>query len=88
MGPLAIHESVPPVTRTTDDPRTTWLLQADDDALAITPRATAPALWRRITRRGRPIDESAPSVTMRCSATECSRSSDALRRPRRRSGAR
>ena len=45
---------MPPVTRTADDPGTSWLLHADDDALAITPRASAPALWQRITRVGRP----------------------------------
>jgi glycine cleavage system aminomethyltransferase T len=47
--------AVPPATRTSDDPRTSWLLHADDDALAITPRGSGPGLWRRITRAGRPL---------------------------------
>ena len=54
-GPGHDPRAVPPVTRTADDPRTSWLLHADDDALAITPRAAAPALWQRITRTGRPM---------------------------------
>jgi glycine cleavage system aminomethyltransferase T len=53
-GPGRDPRAVPPVTRTADDPGTSWLLHADDDALAITPRASAPALWQRITRTGRP----------------------------------
>jgi hypothetical protein len=52
-GPTRDPRAVPPATRTADDRRTSWLLHADDDALAITPRASAPALWRRITRTGR-----------------------------------
>jgi len=52
-GPAGDPRAVPPVTRTTDDLRTTWLLHADDEALAITPRAIAPALWRRVTQTGR-----------------------------------
>jgi glycine cleavage system aminomethyltransferase T len=53
-GPGGDPRGVPPVTRTADDPGTSWLLHTDDDALAITPRASAPALWQRITRTGRP----------------------------------
>jgi glycine cleavage system aminomethyltransferase T len=53
-GPGGDPRAVPPVTRTADEPLTSWLLHADDDALAITPRALAPALWRRITQTGRP----------------------------------
>ena len=53
-GPGRDPRAVSPVTRTADDPRTSWLLNADDDALAITPRASASALWRRITQTGRP----------------------------------
>ena len=47
--------AVSPVTTTSDDPQTSWLLHGDDDALAITPRAAGPALWRRITTAGRPL---------------------------------
>jgi hypothetical protein len=60
LGEIGVYGSghdpraVPPVTRTADDPRTSWLLHADDDTLAITPRRAAPALWQRITRTGRP----------------------------------
>src|SRR6202020_504566 len=53
-GPGGDPRAVPPVTRTADEPLTSWLLHADDDVLAITPRASAPALWRRITQTGRP----------------------------------
>jgi glycine cleavage system aminomethyltransferase T len=53
-GPGGDPCAVAPVTQTADDPGTSWLLHADDDTLAITPRAAAPALWRRITRAGRP----------------------------------
>jgi hypothetical protein len=53
-GPGRDPGSVAPVTSTADDPRTTWLLHADNDALAITPRASGPELWRRIGRTGRP----------------------------------
>jgi hypothetical protein len=53
-GPGGDPRAVPPVTRTADEPLTSWLLHADDDVLAITPRASAPALWRRITQAGRP----------------------------------
>jgi hypothetical protein len=52
-GPAGDPRAVPPVTRTTNEGQTVWLLHADDEALAITPHATAPALWRRITRTGR-----------------------------------
>ncbi len=54
-GPGRDPRAVPPVTSIADDPGTAWLLHADDDALAITPRASAPALWQRITRAGRPL---------------------------------
>ena len=54
-GPTDDPRAVPPVTRTADDPGTSWLLHADDDVLAITPRTAAPALWQRITRIGRPL---------------------------------
>jgi glycine cleavage system aminomethyltransferase T len=60
LGELGVYglgrdpRAVAPVTRTADDPGTSWLLHADDDALAITPQASAPALWQRITRTGRP----------------------------------
>jgi hypothetical protein len=53
-GPGRDPRAVTPVTRTADDPQTSWLLHADDDALAITPRSSAPDLWRRIRRTGRP----------------------------------
>jgi len=59
LGELGVYgrgrdpRTVSPVARTADDPQTWWLLHADDDALAITPRQSAPALWRRITRAGR-----------------------------------
>jgi hypothetical protein len=54
-GPSRDPRAVPPVTRTADDPETSWLLHSDDDALAITPRGSATALWRRITKAGRPL---------------------------------
>ena len=54
-GPARDPRTVAPVTHTSDDPGTSWLLHADDDALAITPRGSAPALWRRITQAGRPL---------------------------------
>jgi glycine cleavage system aminomethyltransferase T len=54
-GPGHDPRAVPPATRTADDAQTAWLLHADDDALAITPRAAAAALWQRITRTGRPL---------------------------------
>jgi hypothetical protein len=60
LGELGVYghgrdpRAVPPVTTTADDPGTWWLLHADDDAVAITPRVSAPALWQRITRTGRP----------------------------------
>jgi len=54
-GPSRDPRAVPPVTRTADDPETSWLLHADDDALAITPHGSATTLWRRITRAGRPL---------------------------------
>ena len=53
-GPGGDPRAVPPVTRTAGEPLTSWLLHADDDALAITSQASAPALWRRITQTGRP----------------------------------
>ena len=61
LGELGVYgrsrdpRAVPPVTRTADDPETSWLLHADDDALAITPRGSATELWRQITRAGRPL---------------------------------
>lgn len=61
LGQLGVYgrgrdpRAVAPVTRTADDPETYWLLHADDDALAITPRGSATELWRRITRVGRPL---------------------------------
>jgi glycine cleavage system aminomethyltransferase T len=45
--------SVAPVTRTPDDPDTTWLLCGGDYALALTPSPSAVALWRRIAAAGR-----------------------------------
>jgi glycine cleavage system aminomethyltransferase T len=54
-GPSRDPRAVSPVTRTADDLETSWLLHGDDDALAITPHRSAPALWRRIAKAGRPF---------------------------------
>ena len=48
--------SVSPITRTEDDPDTTWLLCREDYALALTPAARAAALWRTIAAAGRRWD--------------------------------
>lgn len=53
-GPTGDPRTVAPVTRVAGEPSTVWLLRAPDDALALTPRADAPALWRRICQAGRP----------------------------------
>jgi glycine cleavage system aminomethyltransferase T len=53
-GPGRNPRTVPPVTRTANDPQTSWLLHADDYALAIVPRRSAAALWRQVTTAGRP----------------------------------
>jgi glycine cleavage system aminomethyltransferase T len=45
--------AVAPITRIEDDPETTWLLCGDRYALALTPSASAAALWRRIAAAGR-----------------------------------
>jgi glycine cleavage system aminomethyltransferase T len=52
-GPSGDPRSVSPITRTGDDPDTAWLLCSDDYALALTPSASAAALWRRIGVAGR-----------------------------------
>ncbi|HWE10180.1 MAG TPA: hypothetical protein VG325_12565 [Solirubrobacteraceae bacterium] len=47
--------AVAPVTRHGCDGATaTWLLQSDDEAWAVLPRADAPGLWRAIERAGQP----------------------------------
>jgi len=53
-GPAGDLRTVAPVTRVAREPSTLWLLRAGDDALALTPRANGPALWRRISEAGRP----------------------------------
>ena len=45
--------TVPPITRTEDDPGTVWLQCGADYAVALTASASAAGLWRRIATAGR-----------------------------------
>lgn len=46
--------AAPVAARTAAGVTATWVLQADDRALAVLPRADAPALWQAIAAIGRP----------------------------------
>jgi glycine cleavage system aminomethyltransferase T len=53
-GPSGDARDVPPVLRLpSGEAAATWLLQADDTAWAVLPRADAPRLWGAIERAGR-----------------------------------
>ena len=55
-GPSGDPRAVPPVRRhRCGEVAVTWLLQSDDSAWAVLPRANAPALWRALERAGRPL---------------------------------
>jgi glycine cleavage system aminomethyltransferase T len=55
-GPFGDPRDVPPVTRHRyEGVAVTWLLQSDDEAWAVLPRADAPALWRAIEHAGQPF---------------------------------
>jgi glycine cleavage system aminomethyltransferase T len=55
-GPSGDPRAVPPVIGGAGDGgAATWVLQTDDEAWAVLPRADAPALWHAIERAGQPF---------------------------------